>query len=169
MKQLIYGIHFAGWLCLGGPDDADTDTGTDVWVDVGEIVPLYDASTVLETPTVFERDGAIVTRFADRGRDRHAREDEFQSYDHYLPRYWEYRTARVQLVDTVASGGGTIDVSIVTEWKLSVPEFRAWYLGLGTVASYAGNYAGIVTELGPGTFDEDHEKLESNQFRHIDD
>ena len=35
---------------------------------------------------------AIVTRFADRGRDRHAREDEFQSYDHYLPQYWEYRT-----------------------------------------------------------------------------
>ena len=56
----------------------------------------------------------------------------------------------------------------MTEWKLSVPEFRAWYLGLGTVASYAGNYAGIVTELGPGTFDEDHEKISEsgNQFRY---
>jgi len=102
---------------------------------------LFDEATDLEGDVVFERDGAIVTQFSDRGRDRHAREDEFQSYDHYLPRYWEYRTARVQLVDTVASGGGTIEVSFVTEWKLSIAEFRAWYLGTGTVATYAGNYA----------------------------
>ena len=40
--------------------------------------------------------GFLGTRFADRGRDRHAREDEFQSYDHYLPQYWEYRTVRMK-------------------------------------------------------------------------
>ena len=43
----------------------------------------------------------------------------------------------MKFVDRVA-GEGTIDVSFVTEWRLTVAEFRAWYLGLGTVASYTG-------------------------------
>lgn len=120
------------------------------------VVPLFDAGTSLEPDWVVDRGDAIVTRFADRGRDRHAREDEFQSYDHYLPNYWQYRTARLQFVDYVAKGGSTIDVSMVTEWRLTIPEFRAWYLGLGTVATYSGNYAPTLTEEGPGTFDLDH-------------
>jgi hypothetical protein len=83
------------------------------------IVPLFDASTELEPEVLFDRGDAVVTRFGDRGRDRHAREDQFQSYDHYLPFYWEYRTARFLFVDRVAKGGSTLDVSFVTEWKLA--------------------------------------------------
>ena len=144
------------------PEDEPGPTLTD------DIVPLYDASTALEPVDVFESGDAIVTRFADRGRDRHAREDEFQSYDHYLPQYWEYRTVRMKFVDRVASGGGTIDVSFVTEWRLTVAEFRAWYLGLGTVASYTGNYAMGFVETGPGTFDDDHVQLsdDGDQYRY---
>ena len=161
-------IGVLGLIMACGPALDDNEDTASNPTETPPLTPLYDGDTLLEAPTVFARDGAIVTRFADRGRDRHAREDEFQSYDHYLPRYWEYRTARVQLVDTVASGGSTIDVSIVTEWKLSVPEFRAWYLGTGTVATYGGNYAGLVTESGPGTFDEDHKKVGNSgtQYRY---
>ncbi|MDD9932223.1 MAG: thiol oxidoreductase [Myxococcales bacterium] len=125
----------------------------------GDVVPLYDASTVLEPEVHFDRGDAIVTRFGDRGRDRHAREDQFQSYDHYLPHYWEHRTARIMFVDRVAKGGSNIDVSFVTEWKLGPAEFRAWYHGMGTVAHYSGNYAPLFVEEGPGTYDEDHERI----------
>ena len=72
------------------------------------IVPLYSSSTVLEPITSFTRnDGVVVTRFGDRGRDRHAKDIGFYDpnnifnsdhYDHYLAQnYWEYRTARIQL------------------------------------------------------------------------
>ncbi|MBX2798325.1 MAG: thiol oxidoreductase [Myxococcales bacterium] len=133
-----------------------------------EIVPLYDASTELQPDWIEDVGDAIVTRFADRGRDRHAREDEFQSYDHYLPQYWEYRTATMRFVDYVAKGGSSIDVSMVSEWRLSIAEFRAWYLGVGTVATYSGNYAPTLVEDGPGTFDLDHNKVsdEGTQYRY---
>ena len=64
---------------------------------------------------VFESGDAIVTRFADRGRDRHAREDEFQSYDHYLLQSGVPHRRMVRRL--AAPGGGTIDVSFVTEWR----------------------------------------------------
>lgn len=148
------------------PGDTGADTDTGAYAD--EIVPLYDSSTELEPEDVFESGDAIVTRFADRGRDRHAREDEYQSYDHYLSQYWEYRTVRMQFVDRVASGGGTVDISFVAEWRLTVAEFRAWYLGLGTVATYSGNYAPSFEETGPGTFDDDHVQVsdEGDQYRY---
>jgi CxxC motif-containing protein (DUF1111 family) len=137
----------------GGPPDADGGPS------LGEIVPLFDATTKLEREVLFDRGDAIVTRFGDRGRDRHAREDEFQSYDHYLPHYWEYRTSRYIFVDKVAKGGSTIEVSWVSEWKLDVlPEFRAWYSGQGTVAQYHGNYAPRFKTEGPGTYDQDHNR-----------
>lgn len=149
----------------GGSTDSD-DTGLDgdeTGDDSGgeptpTVVPLYDEDTELEPDVVFDRGDAIVTRVADRARDRHAREDEFQSYDHYLPHYWEHRTARLQLVDYVAKGGSTIDVSFVTEWELGPTEFRAWYSGLGTVAHYSGNYGPLFSREGPGTFDNDHQR-----------
>ena len=138
--------------------DSDEDEGTDVPQDgLAQVVPLYDATTVLDAPWIEDRGDAVVTRFADRGRDRHAREDQFQSYDHYLEQYWHHRTARFQFVDYVAHGGDRIDVSMVTEWRLTIPEFRAWYLGLGTVATYSGNYALTAGEQGPGTFNDAHE------------
>lgn len=125
------------------------------------IVPLFDETTELEPDWIVETDDAVITRFADRGRDRHAREDQFQSYDHFLAHYWHHRTARMRFVDFVAKGGDTIEVSMVTEWRLTIPEFRAWYLGLGTVATYSGNYAPTLNEEGPGTFDIDHELVSS--------
>jgi hypothetical protein len=66
---------------------------------VGTVVPLYNASTTLEPETTFTRsDGVIVTRIADRGRDRHAKDSNFQDhYDHYLAHYWDFRTMRIQL------------------------------------------------------------------------
>lgn len=127
-----------------------------------DIVPLFDASTKLEPEILFDRGDAIVTRFADRARDRHAREDEFQSYDHFLPFYWEHRTARYMFVDYVAKGGATIDVAFVTEWELdALPEFRAWYYGMSTVAHYNGNYAPMIEREGPGLYD--------NEFKRIGD
>ena len=87
--------------CNASQEDDIAETGFPP-DDAVDVAPLFDASTTLEPATVFERDGAMITRFADRGRDRHAREDEFQSYDHYLPRYWEYRTARVQITDPLS-------------------------------------------------------------------
>ena len=152
----------------------DSGTHTDLLDDTSsigvnvEIVPLYDANTELEPSNHFELGTAMVTRFSDRGRDRHAREDQFQSYDHYLSHYWTHRTARFRFEDTVAQGGSTIEISMVTEWRLSIPEFRAWYSGLGTVASYHGNYANGFTETGPGTFDIDHKHVsdEGVQYRY---
>jgi CxxC motif-containing protein (DUF1111 family) len=125
------------------------------------LVPLFDESTKLEPEVLFDRGDAVVTRFGDRGRDRHAREDQFQSYDHYLPFYWEYRTARFLFVDRVAKGGSSLDVSFVTEWKLGPAEFRAWYLGKGSVAQYSGNYAPRFTVEGPGTYDNDLKQISS--------
>ncbi|MEM7155263.1 MAG: di-heme oxidoredictase family protein [Myxococcota bacterium] len=155
----------------GETGDAGSDgneTGSDTGDDDTEVVPLFDETTVLEPEVHFDRGDAIVTRLSDRGRDRHAREDQFQSYDHYLPLYWEHRTARMQLVDTVAKGGTTIDVSFVTEWPLGPIEFRAWYSGLHTVAQYGGNYGFLFTEEGPGTFDNEHQPVsdEGTQYKY---
>jgi CxxC motif-containing protein (DUF1111 family) len=125
------------------------------------IVPLFGESTELEPEVHFDRGDAVITQFGDRGRDRHAREDEFQSYDHYLPHYWEHRTDRLILVDKVAKGGSSIDVSWVTEWRLdNLPEFRAWYNGTGSVAQYTGNYAPLFTKEGPGTYDDELNKVD---------
>ena len=151
----------------GGQDTASPDTGAPD-TDAEPIVPLYDASTPREPDLIVDRGDAVVTYFSDRGRDRHAREDEFQSYDHYLPLYWNHRTARFMFVDTVASGGQSIAVSFVTEWRLSIAEFRAWYAGYGTVAQYHGNYGPLFEEDGPGSYDHDHTKIseDGNQYRY---
>lgn len=134
-----------------------------------KVMPLFDAATKLEPEVWFDRGDAIVTQWGDRARDRHGREDQFQSYDHYLPHYWEYRTARYILTDRVTKGGSSIDVSWVTEWKLDkLPEFRAWYSGRGSVAQYYGNYAPRFTTEGPGTYDHDHKKIsgEGHQYHY---
>ena len=129
--------------------------------DLGDIVPLYNAQTTLEQALVFDRGDAIVTRFSDRARDRHAKEDQFQSYDHYLSHYWKHRTARFEIVDYVSKGGSTIDVNFVTEWQLGAREFRAWYYGMNTVAEYHGNYQNDVMEVANGTFGDNLQKISS--------
>src|SRR5436853_185151 len=63
-----------------GPDDPGTDPEPPV-DNPGDIVPLFDGSTRLEAATVVDTGSALITRFADRGRDRHARESVFASYE----------------------------------------------------------------------------------------
>ncbi|NQY64363.1 MAG: thiol oxidoreductase [Alteromonadaceae bacterium] len=136
----------------------------------GSIVPLFSSSTTLEQAILFDRGDALVTRFADRGRDRHAKEDHFQVYDHYLSHYWTHRTAQFEFVDYVAKGGSTIEITFITEWKLGAREFRAWYRGLGTVAEYHGNYfgGGAVVELDNGSYDHNFNKISEfgDQYRY---
>lgn len=108
---------------------------------LGSIVPLYNASTPLEGAIQFDRGDALVTRIADRGRDRHAKEDQFQAYDHFLSFYWEHRTAEIEIVDYVAKGGNTVRMNVKTQFKLNDTEAenRWFYRGVGTVAEYYDN------------------------------
>lgn len=103
------------------------------------IVPLYDETTKLEPATTEETSEALITRFADRARDRHAREGNFHSYDHYLSFYWEERTIGIEIVDRVAKGGKDITVNYNTLAPLGAPEFRAFFRGINTVAEYSFN------------------------------
>lgn len=106
---------------------------------VGEIVPLYSASTQLNAPITIQTDEALITRLGDRARDRHAREDQFQAYDHYLSWYWEERTMDIEIIDRVAVGGTDITFNYETLTPLGAAEFRAFFRGLGTVAEYHFN------------------------------
>ncbi len=111
------------------------------------IVPLYDATTLQEQDIVIETDEALITRIADRGRDRHAKEAQFQAYEHYLSFYWEHRTATIEIIDTVAKGGDTITFNVVTQYKLSdnEAELRFFYRGINTIAEYHNN--GVMTPI----------------------
>ncbi len=119
------------------------------------VVPLFDASTQLDPPLQEDTPAALITRFADRARDRHAREDQFQQYDHYLDHYWEHRTAAVEIVDTIGKGGNTITFNVATQWQLSPleAELRFFYRGLGTVAEYHNNgvMAPVPSQNVPGS------------------
>jgi CxxC motif-containing protein (DUF1111 family) len=150
----------------GGGTDPTTIGGMSL---ANGIMPLFDASTKLDPEVHYETADAVVTKWGDRGRDRHAREDEFQSYDHYLPHYWTIRTARYMLSDHVTKGGSSIDLAWVTEWELDkLPEFRAWYNGNGSVAQYTGNYGPLIKKEGPGTYDNDFNKVsdEGTQYKY---
>jgi CxxC motif-containing protein (DUF1111 family) len=111
---------------------AQTDT------EVG-IIPLFNVSTELEPATTVDTTNALITYFADRARDRHAREDMFNAYDHYLTWYWEQRVANVEIIDYVAKGGTTITFNYVTQDKLNPAEFRTFFRGINTVAEYHNN------------------------------
>ncbi|RYE15269.1 MAG: discoidin domain-containing protein, partial [Sphingobacteriales bacterium] len=108
---------------------------------LGNIVPLYNSSTVLEGAIQFDRGDALVTRIADRGRDRHAKESQFQAYDHFLSFYWEHRTATIEIEDYVAKGGNKIRMNVVTQFRLNDTEAenRWFYRGVGTVAEFCDN------------------------------
>ncbi len=108
----------------------------------GEVVPLFSAGGTLEPPTVIETDAALITRIGDRGRDRHARESEFKSYDHYLTWYWEHRTISIEIVDRVAKGGNSITINVTSLWKLDTPDIRLFFRGIGTKAEYWENLDG---------------------------
>ena len=162
----VNGSNISGWdiqLFQYTNIDPDKDDDVDPEPDpnLGDIVPLYNALTEQEPAILYETDDAIITKFADRGRDRHAKEEQFQQYDHYLSHYWTHRTAKFKFTDYVAKGGSSIKVEWVSEWKLQALEFRAWYSGMNTVAEYHGNYEPQVVVEGKGTFDNDLQKTSS--------
>lgn len=105
------------------------------------VTPLFNASTPLQADSQWDRGDALITRFSDRPRTRHAREDQFQSYDHYVKFYFENRASNIEIVDYVAKGGSTIEMNVRTLWPLNQleAENRWWYIGQNTVAHYAGN------------------------------
>jgi CxxC motif-containing protein (DUF1111 family) len=105
----------------------------------GKFVPLYNSSTKLEPPTIIDTPTALITRIADRGRDRHCREWMFHAYEHYLPHYWINRTNTIEVVDTVAKGGKTVTFNMTSQAPLNGPNLRAFFEGKGTVAQYSNN------------------------------
>lgn len=134
----------------GAPGDAKGHGLGGVWFTVPYVqvwVPLFDASTALEPEIQEDTPTALITRLSDRARDRHAREDQFQAYDHYLAFYWEHRTAAIEIVDTVGKGGNTVTFNVATQWPLSPieAELRFLYRGINTVAEYWNN--GIMTPV----------------------
>ncbi|WDD97047.1 di-heme oxidoredictase family protein [Thalassomonas actiniarum] len=115
---------------------------------LGEIVPLYDENTPLADAITFDRGDALITRFSDRARDRHAKENHFQAYDHFLSFYWEDRTAAIEIIDYVAKGGSSIRMNVKTLNKLDdlQAENRWWYMGNNTLAEYCGNGVMATTD-----------------------
>lgn len=146
----------------GVPDNVDscpnTPSGSTVdasgcSVSLGAVTPLFNATTALEADSQWDRGDALITRFSDRPRTRHAREDQYQSYDHYIKFYFENRSSNIEIVDYVAKGGDTIEMNVRTLWPLSDTEAenRWWYWGQNTVAHYLGN--GIMDFIGfDGTY-----------------
>lgn len=102
---------------------------------IGSIVPLFNGSN-LEPNTVVDTGSAIVTRIGDRARDRHARDANFQKYDHYLPRYWEHRSSFIEIIDRVAKGGSTITINVTSLHLLAEPDFRAFFKSVPATYAY---------------------------------
>ncbi|QSQ26270.1 c-type cytochrome [Pyxidicoccus parkwayensis] len=123
----------------GTPDAGPTDAGQPPPPPTGNIVPLFDNTTALEPSTVEDTPTALITRVGDRVRDRHAREDEYQAYDHYLQFYFQNRTHNIEIVDEVAKGGSRIVVNLRTIYPYDSPDFRAFFRGINTVAEYWHN------------------------------
>ncbi|MCE9578784.1 MAG: c-type cytochrome [Deltaproteobacteria bacterium] len=105
----------------------------------GTAQPLYPSTTTLEPATVIDTPSALITRFGDRVRDRHAREAVFHIYEHFLPLYFQDRTFSIEIVDKVAKGGTEITVNLTTVHPQDKPNFRAFFRGLNTVAEYFHN------------------------------
>jgi CxxC motif-containing protein (DUF1111 family) len=147
---------------------------------LASLVPIYGPGTALESATTFVRsDGVVVTRFGDRGRDRHAKDiTASDHYDHYLAHYWEYRTARVQFEDYVPKGQSLIRATFITEAELGAREFRVWFWGQTTTGQFHfnpqkeevkvnPNETGVVYH-GRGTWNNDFEKISDtgHQFKY---
>jgi CxxC motif-containing protein (DUF1111 family) len=114
------------------------------------IAPLFNAGTRLEPATTEDTPEALITRIADRVRDRHARERDFNAYDHYLSWYWEERTVSIELVDRVGKGGKEVTVNITSLAPLDQPNFRCFFRGVNTVAEYHHNV--VAKEIAPNRY-----------------
>ncbi|HEY2082837.1 MAG TPA: di-heme oxidoredictase family protein, partial [Verrucomicrobiae bacterium] len=116
------------------------------------IVPLFDATTILEPDTVSNTPSALITVLGDRARDRHARESQFMLYDHYLSWYWEQRVAQIQIIDHVAKGGTDIVFNYTTQDQLNPAEFRTFFRGITTVAEYQNNQQATLVSSNVSAF-----------------
>jgi CxxC motif-containing protein (DUF1111 family) len=164
--------------CLGTPAGTAVNS-FGCPINIGAIIPLYSPSTALEPIASYVRaDGVVVTRFGDRGRDRHAKENVFHDpnnifnsdhYDHWLAHYWEFRTMRVQFEDHVANGQSLIRVSYITDSRLGAEEFRAWYSGTTALGQFMDNSPPVY--VGSGTWNDDFVKTSNsaNQFMYTRD
>ena len=131
----------------GSVTPTPTPTATPTTPPTTNVVPLYSSGTPLEPALVVDTGTALVTRLADRARDRHAREPQFQRYDHYLPLYWISRTIGIEVIDRVAKGGSDITVNVTSLHPLETPDFRAFYQGQAVLSQYWFNVD--MTELDP--------------------
>ncbi|WP_048688998.1 di-heme oxidoredictase family protein [Catenovulum maritimum] len=167
------------------PGDMFGDGVADVWHTVevgivGDFAALYsEATPLLPNQSFIRDDGVAITRIADRGRDRHAKDiTSSDHYDHFLAHYWQYRTARIQLEDYTSIGQSLIKATWITEAELGAREFRVWYSGLTTTGQFNFNpqkdeekasqaETGVVYE-GRGTWNENFEKVsdEGHQFKY---
>ena len=95
-------------------------------------VPLFNSDTKLEPATIEDTPTALITRVADRGRDRHAREGMFKVYEHFIGFYFEFRTSTIEIVDTVAKGGDSVTYNMTSLVPLHGPNLRAFFAGTGT-------------------------------------
>jgi CxxC motif-containing protein (DUF1111 family) len=146
------GSSAGGTVASGGAAGSASSAGTGPLPDpeLGDIVPLFGPSTMLEPAVVVDTPQALKTYWSDRARDRHAREARFNSYEHYLHIYWEKRTAAVEIIDTVGKdpNGGSVIFNVKTQWKLDTgqAELRVFFRGIGTVAEYHDNKS--MTQVG---------------------
>lgn len=121
-------------LVATGPFSARAETETPP-----PVIPLHDRATTKQPDTTLHTPDALITRIADRVRDRHAREPG--GYDHYLSWYWEERTVTIELIDKVAKGGQELVVNITSLAPLNKPDFRCFFRGINTAAEYHHNVA----------------------------
>jgi CxxC motif-containing protein (DUF1111 family) len=162
------GLLFANW----GPCPCEDGNAVD-WS------PLHAPDGPREPDVRVLTKSALVTRMADRARDRHAREDivngvPFRTYDHWLPFYWEQRVAEIEIEDRVAVGGSEIVFRFMTHDRLNPAEFRSFYGNTPSVALYHNNMsdylgAGVtLVETRPSTIwpgeTEHHYEATINRF-----
>ena len=105
------------------------------------IVPLFDASTVLEPDTISNTPTMLTTLISDRPRGRHDRENgpSFSLYDTYLIFYWEQRMTTIEIDDPIGKGGNTITFHMKSLNGLDTPNIRFFFQGQTTVAQYGDN------------------------------
>ena len=114
------------------------------------VVNLFNAFTTLEAPTTVETPDALTTYLSDRVRDRHAREAQFNAYDHYLSWYWEQRMMNIEIVDRIGrNGGDDITFNYTTQRRLNPAEFRTFYRGITTSAEYSHNQIADLVSTNP--------------------
>jgi|GEM_PF-229514 CxxC motif-containing protein (DUF1111 family)/predicted lipoprotein with Yx(FWY)xxD motif len=166
-----------------GQTNGDGAGGTWHTVTYEQALPLFDQTTQLEPAISYVRaDGVVVTRFGDRGRDRHAKDigyyggTNYDHFDHYLAEYWHYRTARIQIEDFVTANQpqSLIRFTYITENRLGAKEFRAWFYGLTTTGQFHFNGSGIEAAQ-HGRFDNDFQYIgpagpgQSDQYKYTID